>query len=116
MVDSILDNLSLRTQHKGELRLELDLNTPSQKIEELIAGVKNILKKKEVESFSVLLNAIAGHAFVVNADYFTAHLTDKEFNSVKDAVNLSVLQLMENLDVQIAGANKEIRIIAQEKP
>jgi MscS family membrane protein len=116
MVDSILDNLSLRTQHKGELRLELDLNTPSQKIEELIAGVKNILKKKEVESFSVLLNAIAGHAFVVNADYFTANLTDKEFNSVKDAVNLSVLQLMENLDVQIAGANKEIRIIAQEKP
>ena len=115
MVDSILDNVSLRTQHKGELRLEIDLNTPSQKIQELLAGIKNIFKKKEIESSSVLMNAITGHAFMVNGDYFTAHLTDKEFNAVKESVNISVLQLLETLEIEIAGANRDIRIIAQEK-
>ena len=115
MVDSILDNVSLRTQYKGELRLEIDLNTSSQKIQELLAGIKNIFKRKEIENSSVLMNAITGHAFLVNGDYFTAHLTDKEFNAVKESVNISVLQLLETLEIEIAGANKDIRIIAQEK-
>lgn len=115
MVDSILDNVSLRTQHKGELRLEIDLNTPSQKIQELLAGIKNIFKRKEIENSSVLMSAITGHAFMVNGDYFTAHLTDKEFNAVKESVNISVLQLLETLEIEIAGANRDIRIIAEEK-
>jgi MscS family membrane protein len=115
MVDSILDNVSLRTQYKGELRLEIDLNTSSQKIQELLAGIKNIFKRKEIENSSVLMNAITGHAFLVNGDYFTGHLTDKEFNAVKESVNISVLQLLESLEIEIAGANKDIRIIAQEK-
>ncbi|MFI5186983.1 MAG: mechanosensitive ion channel family protein [Chitinophagales bacterium] len=116
MVDSILDNLSLRTQYKGELRLEADLNTSSKKLQELLSGIKTIFNRKDIETSSVLLNAIAGNAFLINGDYFTAHITDTEFNSIKEAVNLSVLQLLENLEIQIAGANKEIRIIAQQRP
>jgi len=115
MVDSILDNLSLRTQRKGELRLEVDLNTPSTKLQELVGGIKNILKKKEIETFSVLMDTIAGNAFMINGDYFTAPVTQGEFNSIKEQVNISVLQLMETLEVQIAGANREIRIIDREK-
>jgi len=115
MVDSILDNLSLRTQHKGELRLEVGLSTSSKKIQEALGGIKTILNRKDIESSSVLLNAIGGNAFLINGDYFTAHITDKEFNSIKEEVNLSVLQLLEKLEIQIAGANKEIRIIAQKQ-
>ncbi|HEV8283539.1 MAG TPA: mechanosensitive ion channel domain-containing protein [Chitinophagaceae bacterium] len=115
MVDSILDNLSLRTQRKGELKLEIDLNTPSQKIEEFLNGIKIILKKKEVESSSILMDAIAGNAFMINGDYFTAPVTQNEFNNIKEEINLSLLKLMESLEIQIAGANKDIRIIAQEK-
>jgi MscS family membrane protein len=113
MVDSILDNLSLRTQYKGELRLEVDLATSSTKLKELLAGIKNILNQKEIESSSVIMNGIAGHAFLVNGDYFTAHMTEKEFNSIKEGVNFSVLQLLENLQVKIAGENKDIQVIAK---
>ena len=113
MVDSILDNLSLRTQYKGELRLEIDLNTSSKKLQELLTGIKIILHREDVKSSSVFMNAIAGNAFMINGDYFTAHITDNEFNSIREGVNLSVLQLLKNLGIQIAGANKEIRIIAQ---
>jgi MscS family membrane protein len=113
MVDSILDNISLRTQYKGELRLEVDLATSSTKLQELLAGIKNILDQKEIENSSVLMNGIAGHAFLVNGDYFTAQMTEKEFNSIKEGVNFSVLQLLENLQVKIAGADKDIQVIAK---
>jgi len=116
MVDSILDNLSLRTQRKGELRLEIDLNTSSQKLEELLKGIKKILSGKEVENSSVLMNAIGGSAFIINGDYFTAAITEDEFNVIKEHINLSVLQLMENLEMQIAGATREFRIIERESP
>jgi MscS family membrane protein len=115
MVDSILDNLSLRTQRKGELRLEIGLNTTSQKIQEFLTGIKTVLNKKDIESSSVLMDAIAGNAFIISADYFTAPVTQNEFNTIKEEINLSVLQLMESLEIQIAGANKDIRIIAPQK-
>jgi MscS family membrane protein len=115
MVDSILDNLSLRTQRKGELRLQIDLNTPSQKLQELLGGIRNILNRKEIESSSVLMDNIAGNAFIISGDYFTAPVTQNDFNNIKEGINLAVLQLMEKLQIQIAGANKEIRIIAPEQ-
>jgi|SRR5438477_6280356 len=115
MVDSILDNLSLRTQRRGELRLEVDLDTPSEKLQELINGMRSILNKKEIENSSVLMDSISGNAFIIGAEYFTAPVTQNDFNNVKEGINIAVLQLMEKLQIQIAGANKEIRIIAPEK-
>jgi MscS family membrane protein len=94
---------------------QIDLKTSSQKLQELIDGVKKILSSKDVESFTVLLESISGNAFLINGDYFTAPITQEEFNDIKERINLSVLKLMESMDIRIAGANKEIRIISGEK-
>jgi MscS family membrane protein len=110
MVDSILDNLSLRTQLKGELRLQIALSTSSSNLEQLIAGIKKILQHKEIESVTVFMNDIAVNAFLVNADYFTGPLTYNEFINVKEQINLQVLKLMEELKIEIAGASTDIRI------
>ena len=110
MVDSILDNLSLRTQLKGELRLQIALSTSSSKIEELIAGIKKIMQHKEVENFTIFLNDIAPNAILINADYFTRPLTYAEFIIVKEELNLQVIKLMEKLEIELAGANTGIRI------
>jgi MscS family membrane protein len=115
MVDSVLDNLSLRTQRKGELKLEIGLTTSSSDIESLITGIKNILRKKEVEEFHVLLNDITGQAFIISADYFTPAFTFDEFNVLKQEINLQTLKLMEQLKIKIAGANTDVRIMGQEK-
>ena len=115
MVDSILDNLSLRTQRRGELRLEIDVTTPSPKIQQLISAIKKVLNKPEIENSSILMDNITANAFVIAGDYFTAPVTQNEFNAIKEGINLSVLQSMESLEIQIAGANKDIRIIAREK-
>jgi len=110
MVDSIVDNLTLRTQRKGELRLELGLSTPAARLDEYIAGIKKILQKDKVENSTAFLNDITASAFLVNVDYFTAPITQEEFNAIKQQVNLDVLRLMEEMELSIAGASTDVRI------
>lgn len=110
MVDSILDNLSLRTQRKGELRLEVSLLTPSAILDQLITGIRKIIDRKEVENSTVLLNDITSSAFVILIDYFTGPVTAVEFNTVKEQVNFEILKLMEDLQVELAGASTDVRI------
>lgn len=110
MVDSILDNLSLRTQRKGELRLEVGLSTPSGMLDQLIAGIKSITDRQEIENATVLLNDITSSAFTILVDYFTGPVTQAEFNTVKQQVNFEILKLMEELQVELAGASTDVRI------
>lgn len=114
MVDTIVDNLSLRTQRKGELRLEAELSTSSEKLQQLINGIKSILQNEKVENAAVLLDAITARSFMINADYFTAPVTQGEFNAIKESVNLSVLRLMESLGVRIAGSGTGVYVIGQQ--
>lgn len=110
MVDTILDNLSLRTQRKGELRLDIGLSTSSDSLDLLLNGIREILRRKEIESASVLLNDITHSAFQVAVDYFTGPITQNEFNTVKEEINFAVLKRMEELKIEIAGASADIRI------
>jgi MscS family membrane protein len=110
MVDSIVDNLTLRTQRKGELRLEIGLGTPSDQLDTFIDGINNILKKTAIENRSVFLNDITGRAYLVNVDFFTAPVALDDFNRLKQEVNLEILRLMEKLTIEIAGASTDLRI------
>jgi MscS family membrane protein len=110
MVDSILDNLSLRTQRKGELRLEVGLLTPSPLLDQLITGIRKITDRKEIESSTVLLNDITSSAFLILIEYFTGPITMAEFNTVKEQVNFEILKLMEELQIELAGASTDVRI------
>ena len=116
MVDSIVDNLTLRTQRKGELRLELSLSTPSARLDELVTGIKKILKKEKVENSTAFLNDITGAAFLVSADYFTSPITQDEFNAIKQQVNLDVLSLLEKMQIGIAGASSDVRVTTVTPP
>ena len=105
MVDSILDNLSQRTQRRGDIRLELDLDSKSLKVEEAISGIKSILNRKEIEESHVYLTELTFNAIVIAGDYYTAPTTMVEFNTVKQEINMGVLKLLEQLEIQLAGNN-----------
>jgi MscS family membrane protein len=110
MVDSILDNLSLRTQRKGELRIEIGLTTSSASLRELITGTKKILERKEIETSTVLLNDITPSSFLVLIDYFTGAITQKEFNDIKEQINFEVLELLEMSKIEISGASTDVKV------
>jgi MscS family membrane protein len=104
MVDTILDNLTLRTQRKAEIRLELHVQTNSKQIEELIAKIEMLLQQQEeIESHSVVLNEIGAKSIILQVDYFTQAIEFARFQEIKQSVNLHLLRFMEGLSIEIAG-------------
>ncbi|MET0638332.1 MAG: mechanosensitive ion channel domain-containing protein [Chitinophagaceae bacterium] len=110
MVDSILDNLSQRTQRKGELRLEIGLDCESDRLQQLITGIRKVLNRPEIENNTVLLNDISSTAFVILVEYFTGPVTMQEYNSIKEQTNFAILRTMEEMKIEIAGASMDIRL------
>lgn len=111
MVDSIVDNLSLRTQRRADLKLELKLTTPSSKLQMLFDGVKKIVDRPEVEDANIYFSDISTNAFILQADYYISPVTLKEFNAIRQEINLKVLKLVEELQIEIAGINTDVRIV-----
>nr|WP_294903113.1 mechanosensitive ion channel domain-containing protein [uncultured Lacibacter sp.] len=104
MVDSILDNLSLRTQRKAEIKLELHVKTTAKQIDELIAKAEILLQQQEqVESYSVVLNELTFKSLILQVDYFTATIEFARFQEIKQEVHLNLLRFMEGLGIELAG-------------
>lgn len=109
MVDSILDNISLRTQQKNELILQVSPETPSHKVEELMKELKQFLANiKELQVYNVFFVDINVQAYAVMVEFFlpAAYLT--EFNKIRQQLNLFALQTIEKLEIKLAGATKEV--------
>ncbi len=113
MVDSIVDNLTLRTQRKAEIRLQLGLSVSPDTMKQFVDGIKLILKKDVIVSPTVFLNDIAPNAFLVNIDYFTSPIPLDDFNGVKQQVNIEIMQLMKKLNIEIAGASTDVNVITK---
>ena len=109
MVDSILDNLSQRTHRRGDIRLELELDTPSEKMGSIVEGLKKILKREGIEEANVFFSEITGHAMLVTADYYTSAFSIAEFNKIREEINLASLKLLETSAVHIAGNDLRVR-------
>jgi MscS family membrane protein len=110
MVDSIVDNLSLRTQRRADIKLELNIQTSSEKISAVLSGVKKILDRNDIENFHIHLSDITANSAIITGDYYTAPLTIQAFNEIKESVNLQILKLLEGLAVETSGANTDLRI------
>ena len=88
MVDSILDNVSLRSQIRGEINLFINLQTPPQKIQQLITAIKaHIAGIEEIQSNNVLFNDIRLQAFLVFIEYFTPNMEWNKFTAIRQGLN-----------------------------
>lgn len=112
MVDSILDNVTLRSQIRGEINLFINLQTPPVKIQELIDAISKYLSGvKEIQSSNVLFNDIRVQAFIVFVEFFTPNMAWNDFTAIKQQLNFFILQTMERLEIKItAEGNNNIAI------
>ena len=110
MVDSILDNLSLRTQRKAEIKLEIGTGSSVAVLNKFIEAIKTKLVHTQIEESSVFLLEIRSNSYLIQADFFTAPISIKEFNALKQQKNLELLKLMEDMKIELAGASSEIKI------
>jgi MscS family membrane protein len=115
MVDSILDNISLRSQIRGEINLFINLNTPPAKLEALENELKAFIGSiPEVASYNVLFNDIKVQAYILFIEFFTAPIEWNAFTAIKQRVNFHILQTMEKLEISIAAEGKDLAISAKE--
>src|SRR6185295_1610538 len=77
MVDSIVDNQTLRTQRKAEIRLQIGLRASPDTLGKFVQEIEKILNRDGIESPTAFLTDIAGNAFLVNVDFFTAPIAIK---------------------------------------
>lgn len=109
MVDTIVDNITLRTQRKAELRLEISLSATAQQLRTLLPAVRTVLQKPEIEHTIVYLMDTGKTAHIIAVDYFTSmQQSIEEFNSLREAVNLELIELLEKSGIELAAANTDV--------
>jgi len=102
MVDSVVDNISLRTERRVFMQLNVSLQTPSEKLFQFVNEVKLILQNhKEVIAFHVHLSDIALFTNTIAYNFSTApEITLDEFNNLKENINISILKKAETMQVE----------------
>jgi MscS family membrane protein len=111
MVDSIVDNQTLRTYRKAEIRLQFESSTPADKIYAFVEDCRKMLEEKDyISDATVFLNDISGTVFQVNIDYFTTPIPLKEFNEIKQNLSIEILNLIESRKIVIAGSGMTVKL------
>ncbi|GAA4320605.1 mechanosensitive ion channel family protein [Flaviaesturariibacter amylovorans] len=104
MVDSILDNVSRRSQIRGTLDLHLHVQSTPAQLEALLTATKGFLTDtKDIHTHSIALSDIRTNAYLIAIEYFTAPIEWPRFMSIKQELNFFVLRKMEELDLKPAG-------------
>lgn len=104
MVDSIMDNLSLQTQRRAFVQLELASDTPHETVLAFVAELDGgiLARNERIENHSVFLADIVKNAYIVTIEFFTATIPVADFNAVRQQVNLAAIALMEKLGISLA--------------
>ncbi|MBW8685810.1 mechanosensitive ion channel family protein [Chitinophaga rhizophila] len=110
MVDSVLDNLSLRTHQRAVLRLEIAGDTPADNIMLVLQDVRQLLTSNErvQEGFIVNLNEFTKDTYVIQIIYLSQVIEGVQFNALKNEINLAIVAILDKRDARLASNKIEI--------
>jgi MscS family membrane protein len=103
MVDSILDNWSVRNLIKNEIKTLLSPHTPSADLEKAIAGIKEILnsRKETIQSSSVYLQEINNDSAIIMVVYFiNIPIEADDQNKLREEINLEIRKMQEKNEIK----------------
>jgi MscS family membrane protein len=109
MVDTIVDNISLRTQRKAEIKLEVSLTTNSTQLINLINEITNLIAEPFSLNSLVYLSDTGKNAHIINVEYYTSiEQTIEQFLMDKQKATLEIIKIMEDSKIHLAGANTDV--------
>ncbi len=105
MVDSIMDNISLQTQRRAFVQLEISARTEPDTIRQFVLRLEDLMQQRRdrIENYTVFMADIVKNAYVVTIEFFTAPIPVADFNEVRQFVNLGIVQLMDEMNVKLAS-------------
>ena len=111
MVDSIVDNVSMRKQMRNVITLEFDAVTPAGELEQFMEKSRVILKEnEEIENFSVFFKTFSKNASEVVIEYFTGTMPLNDSLAIRQSLNLRLKGIADEMDIKFAGASTTISI------
>lgn len=111
MVDSIVDNISLRTQRKGEIRLEIDLSVSVDQLRLFTQALPDKIIATGAESCSVYLAETGKNAHIIEIEYFTQpDESIAAFNAGREKINWLILDELQQLKITLAAASNRLTI------
>ena len=112
MVDGIVDNWSMRSSRRAELKMEFSNVNKTFVIEQFIASAKSFLEKKNpiVNKFSVFLTDINKSSMTVTIEYFTIPFAMDDFLKLKQEIAIFIKATIETHELKLANATPDINI------
>ncbi len=116
MVDSIVDNWSMRTNRRCEVKLEFLNSTSTEDLKKLMDGLNKFLEenKPPIEAYNVYVSDFNKNGITITTEYFTIPFALDEFNKLKEKFNLRSKTIVEESGLTMAAANNMINIIKTE--
>ena len=113
MVDSVVDNWSMRTQRRAEMKLEFSEKNSSSSLEEFVKKADALFQKNfhpRLESYSVFLTDYSKNGSTISIEYFTDNVSIDEFNRLKQQINLAIMELVHSQNMELANVGTNINI------
>ncbi len=103
MVDSILDNWSMRDVIRNEIKTFLPAASTAEEIEKVIAGIQELLSKRKelVQISSVYLQEINSDNAIIMVIYFTKFpMSIDDINQLKQEISIAIKKLQEHHEIK----------------
>lgn len=113
MVDSVVDNLSMRNQRRAEIKLVLSDKTKREQVEKIMAAIKSGIGElgNTILKTNVFLTDFSKDGITITIEYFTQPFTMTEYNSTKQIINLKLMDLMSALQLDMSSTPSNITIV-----
>jgi len=107
MVDNAVDNWSLRTHRRAEIKLELAAGTSSSSLQTVIDAIKEKFEQdnQRIDSYSVYLTEINKSGNIIQGEYFTHPISLEEFVAMKESYYFFIKKMMEENKLVMSNNN-----------
>lgn len=97
MVDSVVDNWSMRNNYRTEVKLEFSNQSNTASIVAFMEEVKKLLADNVlINSSTVQLSDLNKNSIVISIEYLTEPIHNDEFNIHKSNIHLKLKKIMDN--------------------
>lgn len=96
MVDSPLENLSLRNSHRMKFSIGLKYDTPSEVMRKIAAEIKKFINSRPLitDETAVTLDALGESALNIQVQYFIKVLEGADYAQIKEEINYQIIKIV----------------------
>jgi MscS family membrane protein len=116
MVDSVVDNMSMRNLRRAEIKLALSDKTTAAQIQKFIADVEEVILANQatIEKHSIHFAELSKDGMIVLLEFFTPAFARAEFDKVKQNINFAIIDLLQKNKMELSSTASNINIVQQD--